>query len=357
LERPKIVLTGRDKRILYAFAVLVLVVAALAVLVADTLLAHSTGVKACMGILLPQSKQACLQNIASSTGNVSVCSYIPGAGMDSCISEVAEAEGNLSMCGRINSTSPYYDACVYNISYASNSLNGCGLITNPNYRSSCIYALAEKLGFSSASYCSLIPNSSSRSICLDMYYYNLAVSSRNATYCVYLPPSVNDTLLYAMTAQQSAQSGAFSYNVTLPLYYSVINATPQGLCYYRAAIALKNESLCNFAGSELSTLCTYSFYAPSVNSTLNTTGLNASTICAKAPSYLQQYCKMSVQTSLAVKYGNASICLSLGDNQFAYSCINTLARSRNSTSYCNYIQNLTARSACILMLQGINVTK
>jgi len=70
LERPKIVLTGRDRRILYAFAVLMLVVAALAVLVADTLLVHSTGVKACTGILLPQSKQACLQNIASSTGNV-----------------------------------------------------------------------------------------------------------------------------------------------------------------------------------------------------------------------------------------------------------------------------------------------
>ncbi|MEM3227803.1 MAG: hypothetical protein QXR58_00680 [Candidatus Micrarchaeaceae archaeon] len=356
--RVKVSLTEHNRRSIYIGTVVLLVIVAASIIALESV--HRSPLQSCTSILLQQNKLQCLQSLAVSTRNASVCNYAAGPYRYACIAEVAEEEGNLGACEAINKSSLYYNACVYNISYSSNSLNGCELLSSQGYESECIYALAQKQNFSNAAYCDLIPNSTTKNMCIDMSYYSGAVSSGVASYCRYLPAQVNDTILYSMFTQRYAtQPSIFSNasSIVLPLFYSVMNVTPQGLCYYSVAIAHKNESLCSSAGGELASMCTYNFYEPKTNLTLNTTALNVSAICANSPPSSAQYCELGLETSMAIKEDNVSRCLAISGDQFQYSCIDALAESYKSASYCSYITNSTAQQACdLLIASGANST-
>lgn len=360
MSRVKVVLTDRDKKILYSGIAVLLLAAALIILGLQSFVLHKSALRDCTSILLPQSKQQCLQNLALSTGNVSVCNYALGQSRDACLAGFAEASNSLVSCGAINSSSPYYSTCIYNVSYSSDSLNGCGLLQNSSYRSECIYSIAQKLGFQSLSYCSGIENESLRNTCSDMYYYNSANARHNASYCSFLPNEQNATLLYLMSLQGPGPQASSSYSITLPLYYYIMNATPRSVCYYGLAVNMKNSSLCGFVGGSLSATCAYAVKAAqsnvSINSTLNSSAINVSAMCSSAPSYLKSYCEAGIETSMAIKDQNVGICLNMSSTVFSYSCVEAIARTYGDSSYCDYIQNATAQSACLLAAGNINST-
>ncbi|MGC8622888.1 MAG: hypothetical protein ACP5SJ_01870 [Candidatus Micrarchaeia archaeon] len=363
MSNTKIILTEKDKKALYSGIAILFVAVALAVMVFQYFAFHRSALRSCTSILLPQNRQQCLQNLALYTGNASVCNYALGQGKYECLANFAESSNSLSDCQAINHSSPYYSLCVYNISYSSESINGCELIPNSSYSSACIYSIAKKLGFESPSYCSGIRNTSLKNTCLYMYDFNAANAYENISYCSLLPNGQNSTLLYLMASQASGfGSSSPGYGVTLPLYYYVMNATPKSVCFYSLAVKTKNPSLCSYIGGSLSATCSYVVKASmlnlneSSNLTLNSSSMNASIMCNSTPSYLKGYCMAGIETTLAIKERNVGVCLNMSSTTFSYPCIEALARTYADPSYCDYIQNATVQSACLLSSGKINLT-
>lgn len=339
-ERYKIILTKGDKRKLMIMSAGVLVILALVVLLLGFV--HKPPLAACEGIILVQNRYSCLQNLAFSTANASVCARLPYPNNDSCITKVAEDTNSISTCAG-TSGSPFYDQCVSNVSYSLQNPAYCNGISNSVSESECVYGVAKASSFSSLSYCQQIRDGYYAGLCNSMYYYGRALSLGNASYCSFLTNSVNNSILTNMSSPASVSNYTY-LNFSESLYLSILNTTPRSYCYYKAALLTGNPGLCSLASGAAEELCAYSFYARA-NSTTNYTNLNASYLCANVPSSFKSYCIAGVGVASAVNTDNVSACLGL-PTQEQFSCISTLASRYNNTSYCSYLTNSTEMSIC-----------
>ena len=343
-ERYKIVLTPDDKKKLIIAAVVILAVLAAATILLGSI--QKTPLAECEGILLQQNRYSCLQNLAFSTVNTSVCSHMPYPYNDSCVSRIAENTNSISACGEI-SGSTFYNQCVLNVSSSLGDSSYCSRISNSTAESECVYGVAKASSFGSLSYCQQMPDSYYAGLCSSMYYYERAVSLGNASYCSFLADSSNSSLLLNMSDQGAIASNYISYNISAALFLAISNTTPRSYCYYETALHTGNQSLCLMASGAAADLCTFSFYSKS-NVTPNYTNLNASSICASLPASLKDYCILGVGTAAAENTDNVSICMGFS-GQEQYSCISAIASKYNDTSYCSYISNSTARSTCYML--------
>ena len=339
--RSKVVLTESDKKRLFLVAALVLVLLAGVSIALGSI--HKSPLAACEGIILLQNRYSCLNNLAASTSNVSVCSKLPYPYNDSCVVNIASNTRSISACNATHG-SAFYNTCISNVSASTSDASYCGLITNSSASSYCAYRVAQESSFDNISYCELMSDPYYAGQCNALYYYNLATSSGNVTYCANIQNTTNTTVLYALSSNGRAFNYS-SFNISGSLYLGMINATPRSYCYYKVAVLSKNPAICSLAGGAVGELCTYSLYTYS-NITTNYTNLNTSYLCANVPASFKYYCILGVQTAKATKTDNVSVCLAIGTAQEEYSCITTLASQYNESSYCSYISNSTARSAC-----------
>ncbi len=323
-QRVAMSLTKQDRMKLTVLAVGIFVVLALAISLVTG--ARSTPLQHCRNILLSAQRYQCFAQLANTTYNVSVCGYIgQQASESSCVVGVAMRSGNVSTCYFNGTNSTGAEECATTVALATNNVSDCQTISDAGYSSSCAYALGEKNGFDSLAYCSAISNASKSADCKNIYYYRMALSKLNSTYCGLLPSSKNGTPIDALVANYS---GNGAYNLTSlagSATLATFNVTDQGLCYYKIAVAAANQSLCYHLNGTLNTLCR-DFSSPE-----NLASLSNSTV-----------------TPLTVAAACAATGLTGG---LLNDCENymfvSVATSRHSVAYCSYINNATIKSQCI----------
>ncbi len=334
-------MSHEERRIILIGVTVLLLVVAIVTLLTRTAIG-SSGIQACRSIIFAQQRYNCIGNLANTTGNYLVCSYLPiQSSSYQCIRTVAEKRQNASICSSINSSDPMYDSCVENVSYEKNDLSLCLGLRGAN-ESACAYAIARQNLFSSLSYCNAIGNESQRATCGYIFYYNVATSTNTPSNCGYLPNVTNGTLLSLIVSRGNTnQSGAdFNY-----FSYTALNITPKEYCYYNVAKSTKDKSLCGYTSGTISQICNSSF---SANSTASLNITSATALCAAAPSYEQALCTYGIFTEKALADQNVSSCFEITDMNYQNSCIVDLASRYNDSSYCNYIDNNnTAQQACI----------
>jgi hypothetical protein len=171
----KIVLSEKEKRVILVSVAIIMLI--LAILVSISGSSGKSPLEQCESIILAQPRYGCITNIANSTGNATMCTYINDQqARDSCIYEVAMKDSNMSLCSQINLTDSLRNACLYNIALQSHSAKGCMALQAP-YNSSCLYSYANETGFSNESICKLIANSTASQNCSYMHYYKAAFCS------------------------------------------------------------------------------------------------------------------------------------------------------------------------------------
>jgi hypothetical protein len=271
----------------------------------------------------------------------------PQQGSYRCISSLAQSRKNVSLCYLIGKNNGEYGSCVTAIASSEGRIGYCLMLTGEN-ESACAYDIASAGMFRNVSECNDIANLSKRSACSGIYYNNLAVSTRNASYCSMLQSSGGASTLSAILAQNTTGSSLSSE--LLPYLY--FNATPSNFCYYELANLLGTPNLCAYTGTALSQLC----YAENLSSSAAAGGsganysiaeINVSSVCSSVPAYAQELCTYSFLTEKAVAGRNVSSCYAINDTGYQYSCILSIATKYDNLSYCNYITgNSTAQLAC-----------
>ncbi|MGC8651692.1 MAG: hypothetical protein ACP5UH_00350 [Candidatus Micrarchaeia archaeon] len=325
-----IVLTEKDKRILYlSVAVILLIVAAI------LLLGQRKGaLQECRSIVLSQQRDSCFANLAGSTSNATICKFISSKSDEyACILGIASAKDSIALCGYLNNTQAY-EECAYTVANSTSNETACKTLEEP-YRSECLYNYAKSTNFSSIGRCSDISNSTLSAECSYLYYYRRAILYKNQSYCGYLPDVVNSTVESYMLPQNS------NYPLGVGMELSSLNITPRQYCYLQLANETKNSSLCSFTTGITSEICKGMF----ANRTANVT-VNESAICSNVPSYLKDICEYSYASDEALKEDNVSQCLTISNETYKDNCIYTLAYEYNQSSYCGYILNSTAMDAC-----------
>ncbi len=338
-----------ERRLFLVLATLLLLAIAIILLVV-TSVKSSGALSECKAIILQAQRNSCLAVLANSTGNYSVCTLIqPLQGSYQCIGMLAQREKNLSGCQLINPGNGEYNSCIVSISYAEGNIDYCQMLKGIN-ESICAYAIARQHTFSNLSECGDISNSTMQSECSSIYYNNLALSSRNPSYCSMLSNSTNGSLLSSVIGADSNASTLSSSSLLAYLYF---NMTPINFCYYELANLLGKPSLCAYTGNTLSQLC----YAENLtagipvssNSSINYTigDANVSALCSSVPNYAQSLCTYSAIIEKAVANRNASQCYAINDTSYMDSCILSIATKYNNVSYCNYItNNASSKLAC-----------
>lgn len=331
--------TETERRLLLIGITIVLFALAMVTLLSRSIFG-SSALQSCRGVILQQEKNDCLFSLANRTSNYSVCSYLsPDQYTYQCIATVAENRKNVSICSMINSSNPQYNNCIERVSYLDNNVNECLLIKGAN-ESECAFSIAREDGFTSINYCNSIANSSQKSLCSNIYYYNTGVLSSTPSYCAELPDVSNSTLLALLVSKDNTnQTESTSFNF---LAASTLNVSPRSYCYYSIARSTQNRALCALATGAISSECYDSF-----NVTNSTQITNVSSLCASAPSYLKALCSYSVFTEKALAEQNVSACLVIANKTYVDTCIVQLAARYKDGSYCTYINNTdTAQQAC-----------
>lgn len=329
-------------RIYVAAAVIVVAIALLSLLVVP----RGTQLQRCNSVLLGKSN--CLDALAQSTGNYTICSRLPLGIANSCYYSIAQNTTNQSICTRI-SWEPEADACGYQIALATRNQDICTLL-NSTSSPRCFLAIAQlKLN---QSICSSISNQSYSDNCTNYIYLSLAASTANSTYCSKLPATGSTNLTYSLVANSnfSERLGVYQ-NMTQVLQYLYYNGdrniSPSDACYYSVAYASHNASYCSYISDSTSkSLCNYSTNQTAINTT--TTQINATAFlndCLNA-SIGAETCNQTYNIYLALQTKNATLCGKL-EQQYSYECYADLAQALNQTSICGYITNATVNNACI----------
>jgi len=329
-----IILTERDKKIIYLFVAVVLFIIAVILLTISGF--RKTALQECTGIVLQQPRDSCLANLASSTSNISICSFIKNNSQyNNCVFNVADTHNSVVLCGNLNS-SAMRSACIYNVSVRTSNESVCSMLAEP-YESKCFYNYAELGNFSNLNICSNIPNSSMMQKCVYLYYYNAAIRYKSYPYCSHLPNSTNSTIIsYLITQNMSNYE-----NIEASIEMSMLNITPQDYCYIELANETKNISVCALTYGTAKEICGALITKPNATVTLNET-----TACGSVPSYLKNICEYSFISSEALAHDNVSECLTIDNLTYKDNCIYTIAYKYNNTSYCSYMGNATAMGAC-----------
>ena len=346
-----------------------LAIFAIGVLLALTLIIYllipsGSAFERCRGIVLSGYKYSCLENLAQSTGNYSICRYVPEPMANNCYSSIAEQEKNLTICDMASPGSVNAGCTIY-IANSTDSYQDCATL-NGTYLDKCDMELALKL--ENTSICGSITDEVNRTMCTSAISFEKAVVGENASYCTAVEnnTNLNETGLF-FTYLNAYGNKAYAYtNITDPLSSIIlsqyVNASPRDECYVDLAMKSHDQAYCSaISNLSLVQICAYYSVAasattiPAANSSLqlnfseNYTQLYQQCIDNNT---LSQYCPSLSQLKdqymlyYAILNKNASACASFNQS-FGDYCYFSLAISYNQSSYCGYIQNGTANSACV----------
>ncbi|MDE1856054.1 MAG: hypothetical protein KGH49_02355 [Candidatus Micrarchaeota archaeon] len=332
---------GNEQSRLKFYAIIVLIIAALAVAV--SVFPKGTALQQCTSIIITQNRDSCLYTLAVSTGNNTACSQIQGQSQGSCYSAVAVATRNASMCSNSGSNQSVSGCIIAVANYTSNP-NLCASVPK-GYADGCYSELAVKMG--SFGTCAMIANGTIRAACSSALDINTAFSSINASICKNASASADRTFLsYVFNMTRKVFD---SPNQTVLTELSSIaflpgqNYSAHDLCYAAVAYRAGTTSPCIGAGQSAQALCTYAAQNYTSQS-LNYTQLLSS--CKALQKYSTQ-CTQYVLLSEAINTKNTTICASL-PQQMSWSCYDSLASTYKNATYCGYITNSSANSDCLL---------
>lgn len=357
-------LTEQERLRIYVLITVILIVIAAAVSLLSSY--RQTGVGGCLGILLASSRYSCLSSLALTTKNASICSKISGEGSSSCYDNVAQAGLNATACTMIPNENQTYSCELY-IANATHSSGPCNYLSG-KFQAYCKEYVATR--FSEISACSGL-NASESPVCSSAVDFSIAQNLGNQSYCSHVSNTSNTNLttrivnLVLQDGKQKVSNGIFSVNPIYYLEYSNTTFKADDLCYYSVAISDGNSGACEgISNSTLMSDCVSSVSSSSsqnstsaeiANITRNVSGLYS--LCTSAS--IQQNsssCTSFVDITEAVLTKNASYCSKITVPESKYQCYSSMASAYENISYCGYIPNATANSACI---QAINfsVTK
>jgi len=348
VAKKRIELSQKEKRILLSGVTAVLLVIALVAVLTENVGGYT--LEKCQGIIYQTQRYDCIMDLANSTGNVSLCSYVPQSYGYLCMARIAEREHNFSLCNRINASSPISTYCELNLSGSATSLSDCEGLANSSIRSSCIYRLASKEKFANITYCGYITNSTLASNCDYIHYYNLALSTENSSYCLFLPDSTSVSPVALLSQDVSGYNSTIAATLA---FYELYNATERGICYFRLAQLTGNGTLCSHISGGLSSICNGAI--TEINTTSNLNLSSAYSYCNQFTGYLKTYCTYGILASVALRTNNVTLCEQIGMQQVENLCITSLAKKYNNSTYCGYILNTT--DACTCYSSTSNATK
>ncbi len=362
--------------ILY-FIAIILIFIALMIIFNSMSKQNASQFSRCKSIILKSYRTSCFASLAAYTKNISMCTYTGNT--STCIENIAEESNNSAYCRGLENVSTQ-NSCILAVSIKTNNSTLCNSISKLN-RSACIFYFAKSQNFKtvSLSECSNITNSSENMICTDLFYYRAMFSSKNSSYCSYLPATQNLTVMsYMLNASTLLSHGEYnslnkiSENISLTKNTSKINnsifsslqpsinqesnliefisdnITPQNLCYYESALDLHNASYCKFAGNlNLQCKSVFENITQSSGGYRNTNFTELLNQCNNLPySNLTALCRIGLYSQYAVMEKNVSYCLESGNQSIENICISNMAEQINNSYYCSYLTNSTLRFDC-----------
>ncbi len=335
------------------FKVYVIIIAILALLAAISTLSapQGSGISRCNSIV-QQSKYSCMESVAVSTGNSTICRSLGGYYADSCYLAIAENSSEAQMCSSIVDPNMSGE-CLMHIAQNTNSRDVCMMLGGQRAYS-CVYQVA--LNTKNVSSCTTLPNLTQRSVCSSTIYLDMALSSENASLCKNMPEAGNENETYAiMETSNMSDYGNLYLNVSQFIEYATYaneSIYPRDACYLSLSLRSGNSVYCGYMGSYLSRLCSTLVsrnitvtLANYTNSTINYTALeNQCSSNGNSCQYAAEYIK-------ALATDNVSMCGNMPARQ-SNQCYYAFAQKYNDISYCSYIKNTTINSDCVLSVEG-----
>ncbi|MFI5412387.1 MAG: hypothetical protein ACHQX1_00665 [Candidatus Micrarchaeales archaeon] len=339
-------LSEEDKRKLFIMGTGILVALALSIVIFNSLFVHSSTAYYpgnCGNQTSYQQTTSCIDALANTTLNSTVCYYIQGEQQSNCIFNIAQKTQNVSICGQISPSDKYYSKCILDLNKKYQSTSLCEYLPRSTALP-CIYNVSAHYNFSSASICSQLNNKSYSSECTYLYYYKNAISTQNKALCAYLPNKNNATDLYFINYNASRNS-TFAIENYISLSY--LNISVQNYCYYSLAVNENNAAICNSISGSFAAECSY--YVQEINASkisfnLNTTNITAS--CGSYSGYTRNLCNYDYSVKQALANKNTTACSMINISSEKDECILQVAINTTKNSYCAQISNSTIKYVC-----------
>ena len=318
----------------------------------------------CMGVVLSGYRYSCLESLAQSTGNYSICSHVPAPMANNCYSSIAEQEKNLTICDMASSSSARASCTIY-IANSTDTYQECATLSGADMNE-CDMELAIRL--ENTGICSGITDAVNRTACVSAISFEKAVVGGNASYCAAVEnkTNLNETGLF-FTYLNAYGNKSYAYtNITDPISSIIlsqyVNASPRDECYLDLAMKFHNQTYCSLTSNQtLGQICAYysaagpSATSPATNSSHSfnfsedymqlyqqcVSNATLSQYCPSASQFQSQYALYH-----AILDKNTSICASFNQSLGDY-CYFSIAVEYNQSSYCGYIQNGTMNAACV----------
>ncbi|MDE1860515.1 MAG: hypothetical protein KGH72_02240 [Candidatus Micrarchaeota archaeon] len=335
--------------IYFAITVIIILLAVFSIV----LVPRGTQLQRCEGSIL--GRDACINNLAYSSGNASICGALSQSGADSCYYNIAINRTNATDCSRIQG-GVVKSQCFYAIATGTEQAQLCqGL--NQSERSMCLYTIA--LATSNTHACAGVPNATQQSICLATTGFDNALSRSSPAYCANMTSSTDYNLTLAMYQNENYRSNdsfnAYVSELVSYLGFSNSSVAPKDFCYMVLSAKTDNASLCaRISDANISALCTATDNASRMNATARS-AINYTALYLQCynQTQSQQECNDSITYIKAVATKNASLCKGLITNE-SYQCYSSIAQVTNDSRICNYIKNSMEKLGCQLDIANAN---
>jgi len=325
----------RERFLIYLSIVAFIIILA----IISTFYVYTNPIQQCKNVIIYSNKVSCFSNLAYSTGNASICSYLSGSYAASCYQSVAYKLSNASICQYAIST--YEPIGISCIEYFVNKTGNISLCNPLPYEDKQTCAFFGALNSQNLSACELAgPNTS---LCFSSVSLSRAIYYKDISYCYNVSASANKTFIGNIISYSKAKPNS----TVLGIFSSMLNynITARDLCILSVAQELGNKSYCSMFNSSIMQATCSELVSP-VQSSKEVNYTSLLQACASAGNFADT-CRTLVLISEAVSNKNISICKAL--NQTAsWQCFTTLARTYKNISYCGYITNATVNNACIL---------
>ena len=331
-----------------------LVLAVLAGMAAISFLAipGGSGISRCSSVV-QQNRYGCIESMAVSTGNSTMCGFLAGSYSDSCYMAIAENSSSAALCGKVSDQN-LSNVCLSYVAISTNDSGTCMMISGSG-KDACVLKIA--LDSENATACSLMGNAGLRSECTSTVYFDRALALGNASQCAYLSANADDNATYSMMGNSNiADYGNLYLNMSQLIEYAAYynsSVSPRDACYMSMAFLSENSAYCSSANDTvLGSMCR-TLITRNVTVSLNATGASAVnyTSLGKQCSASGGNCAYAIAYIRAIESDNVSECGSI-PAPASYQCYYAFATRYNDTGYCSYIGNATANSDCVLSVVG-----
>lgn len=334
--------------------VYVLILAVLAAMAAISVFAipSGSGISRCNSVV-QQNRYNCIESMAVSSENSTMCGSLSGHYSDSCYMAIAENSSSAALCGKVSDQN-LSNVCLSYVAISANDSGTCMMISGSG-KDACILRIA--LNSENATTCSRMDNASLQSECTSTVYFDRALALGNAAECAYLSSNADDNATYGMMSNSNmAEYGRLYLNVSQLIEYAAYynsSVSPRDACYTSMAFLSGNAAYCSIANDTvLGTMCR-TLVTRNVTVSLNATSASAMNYTAleKQCGASGNKCTYAMSYINAIEANNVSECGSI-PAPASYQCYYAFATKYNDTGYCSYIDNATANSDCVLSVAG-----